>query len=286
MLSTLQTRDGLALFGEHYSRPDARATMVIVHGYAEHTRRYAGLVAALDAAGCECHLFDLRGHGRSEGVRGYVREFGDYLDDLDLFLERVREVRSANPAVPRVLFGHSLGGLIALDSVLHRPEAFDLLAVGSPFLHPAMEVPVLKEGLARVSSVLLPTHLAPSGLESKWLSHDPAVVAAYDADPDVFKTFSPRWFFEARRAQEEVRDRAGEIRLPSLVLIGDEDHIASPDRAREVFARLGSADKTLIAYPGLFHELFNEIERSRVTADLVGWLDARLPSIAALPLSR
>src|SRR6476469_7631182 len=123
MHSTIQTSDGLAIAGEHHPRPDARAVVVIVHGYAEHTRRYAGLVAALDAAGCECHLFDLRGHGRSGGVRGYVREFGDYLADLDLFLKHVREIRPESPEVPRVLFGHSLGGLIALDYVLHRPEA-------------------------------------------------------------------------------------------------------------------------------------------------------------------
>src|SRR5262245_34221144 len=110
--STLRTRDDLELVGEHHLQPDCRARVVIVHGYAEHCGRYAHVVAALLAAGFECHLMDLRGHGRSGGVRGFVPRFEDYFTDLDLFLTRIEEV--ASPGVPRVLLGHSLGGLISL----------------------------------------------------------------------------------------------------------------------------------------------------------------------------
>jgi acylglycerol lipase len=286
--STLQTSDGLALIGEHHPRPDCRAVVVIVHGYAEHAGRYAGLVAALGEAGYECHLLDLRGHGRSGGIRGYVHQFSDYFDDLDRFLERVRTVRSedrGSPAVPRVLLGHSLGGLISLGYVLRRPDAFDLLAVSSPFLRPAMEVPALKAGAARLSSYLLPTHLTKSDLDSRWLSHDQAVVEAYDRDPLVFKTLSPRWFFATQSAQQDVFERAGAIRLPALFLLGDADRIASPERSREVFARLGSADKSLVVYPGFFHEVFNEVERARVAGDLLAWLDARTSPAAGPPVS-
>lgn len=274
--STLFTRDGLALACEHHGRPAPRGTVVILHGYAEHTGRYAHVVAALDEAGYECHLLDLRGHGRSGGVRGYVHRFEDYFEDVDLFVKRVQEVRV--PGLPLILLGHSLGGLISLGYVLRRPEAFHALAVSSPFLHPAMEVPVLKAGLAAVASHLIPTYLAPGEIDPKGLSHDPAVVAAYDQDPLVFKTFSPHWFFQVRRVQEEVFERAGDIRLPALFLLGGSDPIADPDRSRAAFERLGSPDKRLKVYPGLFHEVFNELERARVIQDLLSWLDGQASS--------
>lgn len=287
--STLRTADGLDLAVEHHLRPACRGVVTVVHGYAEHTGRYAALLAALGAAGYACHLLDLRGHGRSGGVRGHVLRFEDYLDDLDLFVARTAEVEAGAehpaPRPPRLLFGHSLGGLIALRYVLHRPDAFDALAVGSPFLHPTMELPWVKVGLAAVASHLSPTFLIKSDIEARWLSRDPAVVAAYETDPLVFKTLNPRWFFEVRRAQQEVLERAGEIRLPALLLHGGDDPIADPRATRRVFDRLGSADKQLQIYPGLLHELLNEIEaeRERVLADLLAWLGHRTEHLNAPP---
>ncbi len=278
--STLRTADGLELAAEHHLRPACRGVVTVVHGYAEHAGRYGEVLAALDAAGYASHLLDLRGHGRSGGVRGHVLRFEDYLDDLDLFRQRidVLETPPQPPAPglqpPRILFGHSLGGLIALRYVLHRPDAFDALAVSSPFLQPTMELPWVKVKLAAVAAQLSPTLLIKSDIDAAWLSHDPAVVAAYQDDPLVFKTLNPRWFFEVRRAQQEVRERAGEIRLPVLMLHGGADPIADPQATRRVFERLASADKRLEVYPGLLHEILNEVERARVVADLVAWLDA------------
>jgi alpha-beta hydrolase superfamily lysophospholipase len=84
-----------------------------------------------------------------------------------------------------------------------------------------------------------------------------------------------RWFFQAREAQEAVLERAGEIRLPVLMMIGSADPIADPKRGRQVFQRLGSPDKTLKVYDGFLHEVFNEVERDRVVRDLVEWLAVR-----------
>jgi len=284
--SILKTGDGLVLTCEHRWRTAPRATVVILHGYAEHAGRYTELVAALDEAGYESHLLELRGHGRSGGVRGYVDRFEDYYGDVDMLLEgisleRIGEGRTQEQAPPRILLGHSLGGLISLGYVLRRPQAFSALAVSSPFLRPAMEVPALKAGLAAVVSHLAPKHLIRSEIDSRGLSHDPAVVAAYDEDPLVFKTVSPHWFFEVKRTQEEIFERAAEIRLPTLFLLGGEDPIADPDRGREVFGRLASPDKHLEVYPGFFHEVFNEVERARVVRDLLSWLGKRTSPAAA-----
>lgn len=271
--STFQTRDGLALSSCSYPCPAPRARVVLVHGYAEHMGRYAHVIEALNGAGFEVHAFDLRGHGRSEGVRGHVLRFQDYLDDLDLFLAELPQ-----DALPLFLLGHSLGGLLSLRYVLDRPDAFVALAVSSPYLHIATDVHFLKEAVANAASHLAPTLLTKSPIEAKALSHDPAVVEAYIADPLIFKTFNARWFFEAREAQEEVLKRAGEVRLPVLMLIGSADPIAEPARSKEVFERLGSPDKRLEVYDGFFHEVLNEVGKERVVRDLVGWLGERVPS--------
>ena len=274
--TTFRTRDGLALSAWHFPSlvpfHAPRARVVLVHGYAEHVGRYPHVIGALTGAGYACHALDLRGHGRSEGVRGHVLRFQDYIDDLDLFAAELPQ-----DGLPRFLVGHSLGGLLSLRWVLDRPEAFAAVAASSPYLNLATDVPFLKEAVASAASHLAPTLLTKSPIDARELSRDPAVVEAYIADPLVFKTFNARWFFQVREAQEEVLERAGEIRLPALMLIGSDDPIAQPERGRQVFERLGSADKRLEVYDGFLHEVFNEVRKEQVMRDLVSWLDARAP---------
>ncbi|HEY7215413.1 MAG TPA: lysophospholipase [Thermoanaerobaculia bacterium] len=253
--------------------PDARGRIVIVHGYAEHKGRYRQLVETLVAAGYGCHLLDLRGHGESGGQRGHVSRFEDYREDLERFLHEVR-VRDA-AASPLLLLGHSLGGLISLDFVLHHPRAFDSLAVVSPFLAPALAIPFFKRTLLPLAANVLPKLAVQSGLDPNGLSHDKEVVDAYEADPKVFPTVTLGWFSEVQETQEEVFEKAPAIVAPILVLLGGADPIADPDRGRAFFERLGSASKRLVVYPGLFHEVLNEVERAQVVSDLLAWLGER-----------
>lgn len=272
VFSTVLAADGVELATEHHLVPGCRGRLVIVHGYAEHKGRYRVLVGELVAAGYQCHLLDLRGHGRSGGRQGHVARFESYRTDLEKFLIEVRTF--AAPA-PLLLLGHSLGGLITLDFVLHHPEIFDSLTVSSPFLAPALKIPFLKRTLLPLLAIFFPSLAVQSGLPPAWLSHDTQVVKAYEADPLVFSTVTLGWFVAVRNAQKEVFDRAGDIRIPILGLIGDADRITAPSRTRAVFERLGSEIKRLVVYPGLFHEVFNELERGRPVADLLAWLGER-----------
>jgi alpha-beta hydrolase superfamily lysophospholipase len=266
----MRTADGIELATEHHSVPDSRGRVVIVHGYAEHKGRYRQLVEALVAERYACHLLDLRGHGESGGPRGHVSRFEGYRTDLDGFLEEVRALPAA-PS-PLLLLGHSFGGLLALDYVLHRPRVFDALAVSSPYLAPAFAIPFLKRTLLPPVAKVVPTLAVQTGLDPTWLSHDPQVVNAYATDPKVFPTVTLRWFTEVRKAQAEVFEKASALVVPILVQIGTADRIADPNRTRALFERLGSASKRLLVYPGFFHEVFNELERAQVVSDLLVWL--------------
>jgi alpha-beta hydrolase superfamily lysophospholipase len=273
----IHTHDGLSLAVERREVVDARARLVLVHGYAEHRRRYAALVDELAGSGIECHLFDLRGHGDSDGPRGHVERYADYLADLDRVAATVRPLGTTTPLF---LLGHSLGALIALSYVRAHPGVFDALAVSSPFLGPAFPVPAARALLARAASLTTPAMRFDSGLQAAWVSRDPGVVAAYSADPKVFSTTTPRWFVEITAAQRELLEHADEIATPSLFLVAGSDRIADYRLTRDLFSRLGTppSDKRLHEYPGLYHEVFNELPaaRAEVIGDLLSWLEERL----------
>ena len=268
--STTTTYDGLQLAGEHHRLERPAGRVVIVHGYAEHKGRYHQLVEVLGATGFECHLVDLRGHGESGGRRGHVRQFSDYRDDLERFLG---PAISEHPLpVPTFLLGHSLGGLIALDFVVDRPHDFRGLVVSSPFLAPALRISTTKRFLGTVAAHILPTLPFDSGLDASALTRDEAMMAAHVDDPLVFDTVTPGWFLEVEKAQERVRQRAPDITLPALFLVGDADPVADPTAAQAMYDALGSEDKTLHLYEGFRHEVFNEIGREEVFTDLIAWL--------------
>ena len=274
--SRIETRDGLALACWHTRASAPRARIVLVHGYGEYAERYQPLAAELLAAGYELHLFDLRGHGGSEGERGHVTDVESYRDDLSRFAAHaLRGEGAGGGATPAVLLGHSLGGLIALSTVLHERHPFAALIASSPFLRPGFSVSAVKEMALKVGAKLLPKLSIDADLDASGLSRDDAVVAAYVEDPKIVRTVTLGWGAAVLEAQEEVFERASDITVPTLFLLGGADPVADVGRNRAVFARLGSPDKTLRVYDGYRHEVLNELGRERVVADLLRWLDER-----------
>jgi alpha-beta hydrolase superfamily lysophospholipase len=271
----------------------SRGLIVLVHGYCEHRGRYRHVAEHLAAQGYAVFCGDLRGHGESGGERGFVHRFGEYLDDVTAFLSEAESlydenvsrgsqggsapaVRGGEPLRP-LLVAHSLGGLIALQYVLAYPTAVRAIALSSPFLGIKVKVPVWKRGLGLVASLAHPTLRLPNGLDAADVSHDPEVVTAYATDPLVTHEATARWFTETTAAQSDSRMRANRVRLPTLFLTAGDDRIVDSEVSQNVFARIGASDKMLNVYPGLFHEIFNELQpdRQRVLSDLSSWLNDR-----------
>jgi lysophospholipase len=277
-------KDNLRLYWRSARPAEASATrahLALVHGYAEHSGRYRELMEHLAGRGVAVHAFDYRGHGQSDGRRAYVERFSDYTDDLEVLLGHARQDAQGQPLF---LFGHSLGALIALRFVLAaRREGIAGLVLSSPFLKLAFEPPRLKVLAARMAERILPWMPFSNGLAVEQLTHDRAIQEATRADPLYFHTTTPRWFLQTVAAQAEVRSRASELRLPCLVLFGSADPIAAPEASQRLWAVAAAQDKTLKVYDGMLHELFNEVGRQQVMADLDLWLDAHIAAFVTSP---
>jgi alpha-beta hydrolase superfamily lysophospholipase len=252
-----------------------KAIVLLAHGYAEHLGRYEHVAARLTSAGYGVYAVDHWGHGSSDGEPGFVPAFSVYLDGIAALLERVK---TAHPDVPRILLGHSMGGLIAAACLLRWQHEFAAAVLSGPAIKAAQELPTLTIAIAKLLSRIAP-RLGVLPFNGTLVSRDPQVVAAYLADPLVYKgKVGARFGAEMLAAMSEVQAQAARINLPLLILHGAEDGLAAPAGSEFLQQHVGSADKTLKIYPGLYHEIFNEPEQQKVLGDMVAWIDRHVPA--------
>jgi alpha-beta hydrolase superfamily lysophospholipase len=243
-----------------------------VHGVADRLTRYGALSDWLVGCGYDCYRYDQRGHGGSGGRHTDVARFLDYVHDL----ERVRQAaESADPALPLHVFGHSMGAVVALLHVLHHPNGWrSAIVQGCPVVlaHP---IPDWVEALGRLVSVPLPLLRIPTGIRPEQLSRDPEAVAGYRLDPQLGRNVTLRWGVELLRAQRHLREHVAKIVIPLLILHGGADEVSSISGSRWLYGRVGSKDRELLEYPGLRHELHNEVsaDRARVFEHIREWLE-------------
>lgn len=267
-------KDGVQLQYRIHRGQQARFGVLVVHGFAEHGNRYGHVVDALVPAGAAVLTYDQRGHGQSGGKRVFVSRFSEYTDDLALVVEFARK------KLPQPLFvlGHSMGGLIALLFARTAPAGVAGYVISNPALANKVAVPAWKEALAKVASSLAPGLSIPSGIPPTGISRDASEVAEYDADPLCNKNATARWYTEFVAAQGELLANPEPLQnRPILLLVGDSDPIIDAQVAISLPAKIGGDALELKVYPGLLHEIFNEIaaDRDQVLADAVAWLQQR-----------
>lgn len=251
-----------------------RAVLILAHGLAEHSGRYRQFGEYFGGKGYAVHVYDQRGHGRSGGTRCYVSRFSQYVEDLRVFHQLVA---ATHPGKKVFLVGHSMGGAIAVAyASVHQRDLAGLLLSGA-LLKVGASVTPAQARMAKVVSAVLP-RMGIAPIEAKGVSRDPAVVAAYENDPLVCRGKIPvRTGAEILHALEsEVPRLVPRITLPVLVMYGAADVLSNPQGSDDFYRLVGSTDKTLKRYEGLYHEIFNEPERLQVFADVEGWLARRV----------
>ena len=254
----------------------AWARVLIVHGYGEHAGRYAQFMQFLAGAGVASEAVDLRGHGRSPGRRGFVLRWEEYLEDLRAFMRR--EDR-CDPNLPTFVLGHSHGGLIIAAAVERGILTQDRVAgciLCSPYLATLQPIPLYKLAMARVADRVAPWLAVPTGLRGEWRSGDPVMRKADREDPYMSRTATPRWFISMRKAQAKTLQEAEAFKLPLLCLIGENDVIADPAAVAAFYSSAAAPDKSLYTYAGGVHELLRDFTREKASADILGWMRARV----------
>jgi len=266
-----QSKDGLQFYAQEW-RPDgdARAAVALVHGLGEHSSRYEHVAKYFNEHGLGVVAMDHRGHGRTGGKRGH----GSYdviLEDIDHLLQ---ETAQRYPAKPVFLYGHSLGGALVLYYGLKRHPMIKGVICTSPGLIPAQD-PGGKILLARVMSALAPSFQIENGLDVSGLSHDTAVVKAYQADPLVHGKISARLGLDLIENGKWIIEHAAEYPLPLLLLQGSADRLVNPAGAKQ-FAPKVKDNFRFKLFDGWYHELHNEVEKEIVLHEMVSWVDEQL----------
>ncbi|MET0339743.1 MAG: lysophospholipase [Polyangiales bacterium] len=256
-------------------REPPRAILVISHGFKAHGGLYGWTAEQLVKHGFVVHAIDHRGHGNSGGERYEATHVDEFVSDLDQLVDLAK---SQDPGLPTFLLGHSAGGVMSCVYALEHQEKL------TGFVCESYALGVYAPGLA-LAAIKGLSHIAPHlhvlDLKNKYFSRDPAIVAALDHDPLLPQINYPAQTVAAMvRATERVRASFAQITLPVLIVHGTEDKVTEPAGSQLFYDNAGSKDKTLKLYEGHFHDLLADVDREKVVADIVTWLDARIPAAA------
>ena len=273
---TFEGVHGLSIFVRSW-RPNgkARGVMILVHGFNAHSGYMEWPGEQFSADGFAVYALDLRGRGKSDGERFYVEEFSDYLEDVD---KLVGIAKSRNPGLPIYVLGHSAGGVIASSYVFeHQDEIAGLICESFAF----------DVGLPNAVSLILKgiSHLTPHlhvfSLKNVDFSRDPHAVERMNNDPLIARESQPaETAAEMLKAADRLKENMPRFRVPVLIIHGTADKATRPAGSQYFYDTAASTDKTLKLYEGHFHDLLNDVDKEVVMADIKGWIDKRLPSVA------
>ena len=269
----LTSNDGLKLYYQIW-KPDTppKAIIQLIHGLAEHTSRYTNVVETVIPVGLAVYGQDLRGHGKSEGIAGYINSFDELIEDE---LNFTRFIQNQEPNTPIFLMGHSLGSIISIFYVAENHKYFrGLILSGTGFPATSKVNPIVLM-MARILSRIFPKGKIKLDLADE-ISRDPKVVEAYVNDPMVFKKVTYRFGAELIKVSKILTDAISAIPIPILGQCGGADALML--NPSELFSSVTSSDKDLKIYENLYHEVYNELESDRksVLKDLTEWLNAHI----------
>jgi alpha-beta hydrolase superfamily lysophospholipase len=264
---------GIDIFYQSWT-PDGKpvAMLLIVHGLGDHSSRYQNYVDYFAPKGYAIYAPDLRGHGRSDGRRGHVNRFDEYVNDLRQLHNRAR---GADPDSKVFLLGHSLGSLVVLTYALRYPEGLAGVISSGTALRDTLAVPGWLRSAAGGLSKIAPTLAANNGVKTGYISHDSQVREAYDRDPLVHRVGTLRLSAEVDIARSNLMEHASQWKLPLLMLHGRDDPICLLSGAREFYDKTDHAWVEFRQYTGMYHEVHNEVGKEAVFKDIESWLQAR-----------
>jgi alpha-beta hydrolase superfamily lysophospholipase len=270
---SFQSGSGANIFYRCWAPAEPRAALLLAHGLAEHSGRYGDFASFFADAGIATYALDFPGHGRSDGKRGHVGDFQEYTEALGALLSLARE---AHPDIPFVLFGHSMGGLIAADFLLQYQSEFVAAVLTGAAIQSPQQPSSIVLFINRVIASVMP-RLGVLRMDASGISRDPQVISDYENDPLVYRGKATAGLVTALfSAMKRVVENATSIRLPMLIMHGSVDSLTAVEGSELLHDSISSEDKKIVIYDGLYHEILNEPERKNVMEDILQWLETRI----------
>jgi alpha-beta hydrolase superfamily lysophospholipase len=246
---------------------NTKAVIIFIHGLGEHIHRYINWADLFKKEGIGFVGVDLPGHGRSEGKRGYIKSYSLVREMIDILL---KSCNNTFPGTPVYLYGHSLGGGIALDYLLRRKPKIRGAIITSPWLQLSFQPAKIKLIMATIMRYLLPGLIQHSGLNASHLSHNEIVVDNYTKDALVHGRISVSLFHGAINAAKYSLAHASELEVRTLLMHGSNDLICSPEGSREFASKSDKVE--LKIWEGGYHELHNEPFKEEVFKYILNWI--------------
>jgi alpha-beta hydrolase superfamily lysophospholipase len=258
------------------------AVLALVHGLGGHSKLFNNGVRCLLPQGYGIYAFDLRGHGRSPGQRGHIQHWSELREDLHAFLDFIQVQESIERCF---LWGHSLGGTIALDYALHYPTHLQGLILSAPALG-QVAVPSWKITVGQALSQVWPRFNLKVGLEHSASSRDAVALANLETDPLRHEYGTARLAAEFFRTVRWIKHNCDRLQIPLLLLQGGADRVTPPQSSQALFEQVQFVDKTYRGYPDSYHDLYADLNYMDVISDLVDWLHqhAAIAKPLSLPL--
>ncbi|MES2801567.1 MAG: lysophospholipase [Bdellovibrionota bacterium] len=260
--------DQTKLYLQKWDADQPCGTILFSHGQAEHSDCYNRLINGFQKSehGKNWSFigWDMRGHGKSEGVRGYAKDFDEYVLDYHLFLDECLNIDSVK-SKPVILLAHSMGGLIQACALREKKyDQFKAQVLSSPLFGISQPIPAWKESSSEILNALLPKVTLGNEITNEQLTRDPEVIKEYEQDTYRHNKISAGVFLGFKREFDKIASTAGSITLPTLLHISDDDPVVSTAQAKLFFENLATTDKVLKIYDGGKHELYNDIVRDDV----------------------
>jgi alpha-beta hydrolase superfamily lysophospholipase len=248
-----------------------KAAIIVVHGHGDHSGGLQKVCERLVGREYIAYAFDLRGHGKSPGVRGFIRKWEEYRGDLHEFHKLVSHEQ---PGLPLIMVGHSLGSVICLDySLFHGKDLKALVAI-SPAI--SYELTVSEKILVSLMGKIKPDFKVDKPGSLELLTRDPEIIERLSTDPLRHNVVTPGLGRGLYESLKRIMNEAQSLKTPLLLLYGNDDKITPPEKLREFFAIVGSNDKQKFEYDSVRHRPFDDVGREVFYYDLITWLDQRI----------
>lgn len=271
---SFQSFDATRIFYQGWEAKDTQAHVIISHGQGEHSESYHRVVDFFAGQNISFWAWDMRGHGRSEGIRGYAESFQHYVRDYLQFIDMV--LKRLNDGKPVFLLAHSMGALVQTLALLERPqEDFTAQILSAPLFGVAVAVPAYKKHAAEWLAKLAPKITLGNELTNDMLTRDPDIMREFDKDPLRHNKLSSGVYLGMTAAFQEVMNRAGEIKVPTLFMCPEKDPVVDTPTTQAMKEKWGAEDTKILIYgDGARHEMVNDTHRTTVLKDMQDYMQS------------